>query len=813
MNAATAAAKYGLDVSGVIHVGAHLCEEMGAYTRELGLAKRQVLWLEAQPKLVAAARAADPSLRVVQAVALDVDDAPVSFMVASYSPSSSALSLKAHLQAHPDIVELRRDALQASTLDTLLAPSLPSVTPASEGETKRAGDAPGAAAKAEDVKSETKTVQRTAEEVGFLADAALNANYLVMDVQGAELMALRGFQRGLARVQFAFLEISETELYAGGALFPEVDAFMRRAGFVLLNKWLNAHRYGDGLWMRPGAPLRSRVPPSLRSPASPDDAPGQDAPVRTFVVVHSVALLLEFAARYAKRWPRLTFVFVGRGDTALLAGLTSSSSSAPSSSDAASAAVASVEAAPATTFPEVVVASALAHNIEDRPELVAYTAWWALVRNGLAGARNLLLEYDVEVRDPGALVATVEAVLTPPTVAAVGFVREPNAMGFHEPGFDDVLECLGLDTRLAYGPWLASSNQAVSGSALAAFVDWFDALLPRLALAVPTSRIAFYHERLFTYWLRVTRVEHVPIVHGSLLHNVAHNSHGYCGVAVPPSLSARPLAAIPTFGRTIKPPADFDWRYYLAAHPDLGAAGLRDEAAARLHWTRHGCGEGRRHAAHSHTSERRALHRYGGRRGGARVLVESGTRRGDGVADALACGYARVVSLEIDAAHHLHCLRRFRNDARVELVLGSSATGLAPVLATLNEPAVFWLDAHYSSPIAGVDSECPCPLRRELAQIAAHPVKTHTLLIDDRRLLMKQTADGKVKAGGAPRAPGDFDVHEAELVARIRAINPAYQFCYENGYVEDDILVAFVPAPRAPTAVVDRAAAVEYKRN
>jgi hypothetical protein len=44
-------------------------------------------------------------------------------------------------------------------------------------------------------------------------------------------------------------------------------------------------------------------------------------------------------------------------------------------------------------------------------------------------------------------------------------------------------------------------------------------------------------------------------------------------------------------------PAVFDWQYYLANNPDLGAAGITTQAQAKQHWLAYGINEGRRGAA------------------------------------------------------------------------------------------------------------------------------------------------------------------------------------------------------------------------
>lgn len=55
---------------------------------------------------------------------------------------------------------------------------------------------------------------------------------LWMDVQGAELMVLRGLGKLLARVKFIHLEAEFFEIYRGQALFPAIDVLLRDAGFT-----------------------------------------------------------------------------------------------------------------------------------------------------------------------------------------------------------------------------------------------------------------------------------------------------------------------------------------------------------------------------------------------------------------------------------------------------------------------------------------------------------------------------------------------------------------------------------------------------
>lgn len=153
------------------------------------------------------------------------------------------------------------------------------------------------------------------------------------------------------------------------------------------------------------------------------------------------------------------------------------------------------------------------------------------------------------------------------------------------------------------------------------------------------------------------------------------------------------------------------------------------------------------------------------RRFGLRVFVETGTFAAEMTAAVRGC-VARVVSIELDPGWHARAVERFRGEPHVELLQGDSGTRLPEVLATLTEPALFWLDAHYSGSITArgvLDS----PIAAELEAIRAHPVRGHVVLIDDLR-----DFNG---TGGYPPA--------ATLVAWLKAADPA-----AHVEIRDDIL-------------------------
>ena len=115
---------------------------------------------------------------------------------------------------------------------------------------------------------------------------------------------------------------------------------------------------------------------------------------------------------------------------------------------------------------------------------------------------------------------------------------------------------------------------------------------------------------------------------------------------------------------------------------------------------------------------------------GLRVFVETGTYLGDMVA-AVADRFERCITIELSIELWRGACARFQALPRVTCINGDSGVVLAQVVAGLEEPALFWLDAHTSggnTADAGRD-----PIEEELRTIFAGGVHDHVVLIDDAR--------------------------------------------------------------------------------
>jgi len=170
-----------------------------------------------------------------------------------------------------------------------------------------------------------------------------------------------------------------------------------------------------------------------------------------------------------------------------------------------------------------------------------------------------------------------------------------------------------------------------------------------------------------------------------------------------------------------------------------------------------------------------------------RIFFETGTFTGGGVSVARAVGFERIISIEIYEPYQKANIKRFAGLPGIELHTGDSEELLWPIIKDINEPITFFLDSHIVVQTGNVSGIREIPLLQELEIISRHPIKSHVLLIDDRRMMGHETH------------PGGWisqewtDILEEHVMKSIYTINPDYNIYYEdtvNG--KQDLIIAKV---------------------
>jgi FkbM family methyltransferase len=194
---------YSIKPNGILHVGAHRCEERRLYANSAGCGDSDVLWVEAVPEYAEIARKDFPDARIVQAIVSDTEE-EVDFIVTNNGMSSSFLELKEHKKEHPTIVEVKRFKAKTTTLYDILS---------AQPDSKK-------------------------------------FDFICLDIQGAELRAIKGLGSKLKQFNYIVTEVNEREMYAKCPLLPELEWWLSGEGFALEKVHMTEHGWGDALFKR-----------------------------------------------------------------------------------------------------------------------------------------------------------------------------------------------------------------------------------------------------------------------------------------------------------------------------------------------------------------------------------------------------------------------------------------------------------------------------------------------------------------------------------------------------------------------------------
>ena len=113
------------------------------------------------------------------------------------------------------------------------------------------------------------------------------------------------------------------------------------------------------------------------------------------------------------------------------------------------------------------------------------------------------------------------------------------------------------------------------------------------------------------------------------------------------------------------------------------------------------------------------------------ILVETGSFLGDMV-EAQKRRFNQIFSIELGVDLYRNTSKRFKRNEHIKILLGDSGKVLPDILSEINEPAIFWLDGHYSAGITAKGDK-DCPIYEELNAIFNSKKINHILLIDDAR--------------------------------------------------------------------------------
>jgi FkbM family methyltransferase len=189
---------------GILHIGAHMCEERVLYN-SINIRDKDTLWIEAIGEIVAYVKKINENINIVQAVITDKDDEELSFMITNNKESSSIFNFGTHAIEHPHVFEIERRRLKSITLNTLF------------------------------------------ERNNIPHD---RFDFINIDIQGAELKALKGAVHILPHIKAIYAEVNEKMLYEGAGLLPELDEYLATFNFTRVITNMTQHGWGDALYIK-----------------------------------------------------------------------------------------------------------------------------------------------------------------------------------------------------------------------------------------------------------------------------------------------------------------------------------------------------------------------------------------------------------------------------------------------------------------------------------------------------------------------------------------------------------------------------------
>lgn len=200
--------KYRFTPEYILHIGASSGQEAEAYKKA---GAKHVTWIEADPNVYGKLLknlSRYPGHFGVNACISDKDGEEVEFKVTSNEGQSSSIyELGTHSQAHPDVIVIDRIKLITSRVDTL----------------RRDGK----------------------------IQSAHSFDFLNIDLQCAELVALKGMGDMLSEFKYAYIEVNQKPLYVGCPMVQDIDMYMLGFGFKRVEtKWEGRFGWGDAAYLK-----------------------------------------------------------------------------------------------------------------------------------------------------------------------------------------------------------------------------------------------------------------------------------------------------------------------------------------------------------------------------------------------------------------------------------------------------------------------------------------------------------------------------------------------------------------------------------
>ena len=196
--------KFNLKIDGILHIGACYCEELFDYINA-GVPVEKIIWVEANPEIVEENLKKYKNIIIDSFVCCDTDIGTSKLNVTNNKQSSSILDFGLHKEYYPDIKYTHQVEVINKRIDTYY------------------------------------------KERSFPENFA---NFLNIDIQGTELLALKGMGTLLNNFQYIYIEVNRKHLYKDCALVDDIDNYLKQYKFErVLTSWTD-NEWGDAFYIK-----------------------------------------------------------------------------------------------------------------------------------------------------------------------------------------------------------------------------------------------------------------------------------------------------------------------------------------------------------------------------------------------------------------------------------------------------------------------------------------------------------------------------------------------------------------------------------
>ena len=195
-----------LNITGILHVGAHECEELSAYNR-CGITNQNIFWVEAMnDKVLFNKTKHGEHINIYQGVIYDENDKEITFNITNNGESSSLLEFGSHEKNHPHVHVVRKETLKTIRLDTL-------------------------------IENNNIPIEKI--------------NFINLDIQGVELRALKSIEKYLQHIRYIYTEVNTEQVYKGCDQMPDIDEYLSHFGFKReAAKIFQQYGWGDAFYIK-----------------------------------------------------------------------------------------------------------------------------------------------------------------------------------------------------------------------------------------------------------------------------------------------------------------------------------------------------------------------------------------------------------------------------------------------------------------------------------------------------------------------------------------------------------------------------------